>query len=538
MTAAAAGRALADILGDLHDYLRLFPQNGGAVGAPSSHIRAYYDTFDGLLHAEGLVAMWEDGELALVESGGDGIRARAPVPEKPSKPLFAWDLEGGRLSDGLKALIDVRALLPLVEIRCKERALDVLDVEGKTVVRMRVVQPRLDDATAARSGEAARQHRRGRALQPRLHVSAVRGYDKALARVSHALEGVLEPAGRSLVDEAVLASGGRPGGSPAKVRVALASSERADGAAAAVLGALLAVIDANLPGTIADLDSEFLHDFRVAVRRTRAVQRELRGVFPAASLARFRDELRWLQRATGDVRDLDVYVLEFDEMRAMVPAGMRGDLEPLLSVLRRRRAGARRRMVRALRSDRVSELLGGWGVFLEELEGLPAEGRPDAAAPIASVAGARIRKVYRRMVRMGSAIGPDSPSVDYHELRKKGKELRYLLELFGAPLFPSDVVREMVRALKGLQDVLGRHQDREVQVAMLRSLGGELAGARGGDARVRGAAGQGGAAALMATGVLIERLEADQLAAREAFAARFAEFASRRQRKLVRDTFR
>jgi hypothetical protein len=42
----------------------------------------------------------------------------------------------------------------------------------------------------------------------------------------------------------------------------------------------------------------------------------------------------------------------------------------------------------------------------------------------------------------------------------------------------------------------------------------------------------------MATGVLIERLEADQLAAREAFAARFAEFASRRQRKLVKDTFR
>jgi CHAD domain-containing protein len=316
-----------------------------------------------------------------------------------------------------------------------------------------------------------------------------------------------------------------PGGSPAKVRVALARTQRADRAAVAVLGALLAVIDANLPGTTADLDSEFLHDFRVAARRTRAVQRELRGVFPAASLARFRDEFRWLQRATGDVRDLDVYVLEFDEMRALVPAGMRGDLEPLLSVLRRRRAGARRRMVRALRSDRVADLVGGWRAFLGELEGLPVEGRPDAAAPIASVAGARIRKVYRRMVRMGSAIGPESPSVDYHELRKKGKELRYLLELFGAPLFASEVVREMVRALKGLQDVLGRHQDREVQVAMLRSLGGDLAGARG-------------AAALMATGVLIERLEADQLAAREAFAARFAAFASRRQRKLVRDTFR
>ena len=72
------------------------------------------------------------------------------------------------------------------------------------------------------------------------------------------------------------------------------------------------MIDANLDGTIADIDTEFLHDFRVAVRRSRAVQRELRGVFPPEELARFRTEFRWLQQVTGDARDLDVYVLEFD----------------------------------------------------------------------------------------------------------------------------------------------------------------------------------------------------------------------------------
>jgi CHAD domain-containing protein len=103
---------------------------------------------------------------------------------------------------------------------------------------------------------------------------------------------------------------------------------------------------------------------------------------------------------------------------------------------------------------------------------------------------------------------------------------RYLLELFGAPLFPDEVVRAMVKALKALQDVLGRHQDREVQVTMLRSLGPELSAASDGPA------------ALMAMGMLVERLEADQQAARTAFAPRFAAFASRRQRKLVKDTFR
>ncbi len=48
----------------------------------------------------------------------------------------------------------------------------------------------------------------------------------------------------------------------------------------------------------------------------------------------------------------------------------------------------------------------------------------------------------------------------------------------------------MIRTLKGLQDVLGRHQDREVQVALLRSLASEVAKAERGEA---GADGPGGA---------------------------------------------
>jgi hypothetical protein len=47
----------------------------------------------------------------------------------------------------------------------------------------------------------------------------------------------------------------------------------------------------------------------------------------------------------------------------------------------------------------------------------------------------------------------------------------------------------------------------------------------------------GGAGALMAIGVLIERLEADAEAARGSFAASFAEFASEAQCKLVADAF-
>ena len=502
MTLRGAGDALAGAL-EIKD------------GAQREHELSYYDTFDGLLHAAGLSLIHEDGCLSLVERDTGAIRASLPTA-RPEEALFAADLAPGPLREALQALTDVRALLPLVRLHASERLMSVLDGERKTVVRLALEEVALAGAAG-----------RGSALRPRVRITPVRGYDKERRHVQARLEEELgfKPAEEPLVDEAVRVTGGVPGGISPKIDVPLRFEQRADAAAAAVLRALLEVIEANLAGTIDDLDSEFLHDLRVSVRRSRAVQRELRRVFPPGELTHFRGEFRWLQQATGDARDLDVHVLEFEEVRALVPEAMRRDLDPLLDVLRARRVQAHRQLVRALSSQRATGLLSAWGALLDALEGAGEGDRADAARPIGAVAGARIRKVYRQMVRMGGAIGASSPAEDYHELRKKGKELRYLLELFGAPLYPGEVVKPMVRTLKGLQDVLGRHQDREVQLALLRSLGPEVGEAENGQA------------ALMAMGSLIARLSEDEHAARREFAGRFAEFAAKEQRRLVKETF-
>jgi CHAD domain-containing protein len=498
MTVRGAGEAVAGAL-EVKD------------GEQGEHLRNYYDTFDGLLHAAGLSLVHEDGDLSLVERETGWVQAALATPP-PRMPLFAGDLEPGPLRDSLRELTDVRALLPLVQIRLRERRMSVLDGERKTVVRLALEETSLTGPAGKLSP-----------LRPRLRINPVRGYDSERQSVLVTLQRDLgfKPADEPLVDEAVRVAGGVPGGIPSKVEVPLRAEQRADSAAAAVLGALLSVIEANLDGTIEDLDSEFLHDFRVSVRRSRAVQRELKRVFPPVRLDHFRDEFRWLQRATGDARDLDVHVLEFDAMRALVPEAMRDDLDPLLDALRARRVNAHAQLVRDLRSKRATQLLADWRAFLNGLEAADESERPDAARPVGAVAGGRIRKVYRQMVRMGSAIDESSPAEDYHELRKKGKELRYLLELFGAPLYPGEVVKPMIKTLKGLQDVLGRHQDREVQVALLRSLGQEVAEP----------------GALMAMGALIGRLADDERAARGEFAGRFAEFASKEQRRLVKETF-
>jgi CHAD domain-containing protein len=486
--------------------------------APATFERLFLDTFDGLLYGAGRTLRSERGRLQLVERSSARVSGDVEFAQ-PSGPVMAAELPPGELREVVARVIDVRALIPTARVRLEVVAGAVLNEMDKTVVRI-----------VLERGEFVSPTGRASPLRARLRLAPVRGYDTELARVRSLLveQFTLTEADATLHEEAVRAAGGTPEGIGSKVEVSLIRGQRADAAAVAVLRRLVAVMDANLPGMLADTDTEFLHDYRVSVRRTRAVLKELKRVFPPAELATMRAEFRWLQQATGDARDLDVYVLGFDSLAAQVPQEMRGDLEPLLSVLRNRRLVAHGLLVRALRSQRTAALRSDWLALLDGLVARAWDDRPDAIRPIGEVAGGRIRKVYRQMLRMGAAIeagGVGTPPEDYHELRKQGKELRYLLELFGVPLYSSEVVRPMFRTLKALQDVLGRHQDLEVQSAMLRSLRDEVSSFPGGPG------------ALMAMGVLVQRLEAEAQAARDEFASVFAPFAGKPQRALVDETF-
>jgi CHAD domain-containing protein len=471
--------------------------------------RSFYDTFDGLLHAAGLIAEHQDGRFGVGDSHAIPWAA-------PPRRVLAIELSPSPLRELLEPVIGVRALLPQARVRVRMHGFDVLDDRHKTIARLTFEEP-----------ELALSERRVVALRPRARVTGVRGYDRDLARVRKLLEHELRyrAAHQPLADEAVVAAGGTPAGHSSKPRVPLKRRQPSVQAVAAVLASQWQVVHANLEGTIADIDAEFLHDFRVAVRRSRAAQREFKLALPSAQLERFRTEFKWLQEVTGEPRDMDVYVLEFEATRALVPEPFRPDLEPLLGVLRSHRLAARREMVRALRSDRARDLWHEWPEFLRGLASGSLSPGPAGSDPVGPLTAERIARVYRRMVRIGRGIDAGSPPEALHELRKKGKELRYLLELFGAELFPGAVVKPMIKTLKQLQDVLGRHQDREVQAATVRGLREEVSALPGGPG------------ALMAMGLLVERIAEDQRSARAEFADRFATFASKEQRKLVKETF-
>ena len=303
--------------------------------------------------------------------------------------------------------------------------------------------------------------------------------------------------------------------SPARLTPELPAGQ----AAAIVFSALADELEANLPGALANQDIEFLHDLRVAVRRTRAGIKAFGEIYRPEPLRPFAAEFRWLQQASGPARDLDVQVSGYADEIAQLTGDPGTALEPLRQLLMRKRRAAHTRLRRALRSARFRDLLREWREFLAA----PAAG-PDAETPIRKLADAQIGRAYRRVRKAGRRISPESPPEQLHELRKRGKELRYLLEFF-VPLYPGKPMKRLVKELKSLQENLGAYQDHGVQAEHLRQWAGELSS---GDADPD---------TLLWLGALMARHEEAGAAAREEFATRFAAFDAKENRRRFRDLF-
>ena len=284
-----------------------------------------------------------------------------------------------------------------------------------------------------------------------------------------------------------------------------------------MLAGFAASIDDNVPGTIAAIDTEFLHDLRVAVRRTRSILKLVGDALPANLAERFEPEFKWLGDLTTPVRDLDVYLLELDNMAAKLASAHPHDLDPFKTFLVRHRSAERRRLVRGLRSQRFERLMGEW-------RGALARVAADAVSgpTVAMLARQRVEQAYRNAVRRGKRINAASPSDDVHALRKRCKELRYLLEVF-RPLCAKEPHRRLLSELKALQDTLGDFQDGEVQREAVREFAAAMM--------------EQGAVpphTILAMGEMAAQLDAHQLGARAALAGRLQPFLADENRARVK----
>jgi CHAD domain-containing protein len=471
----------------------------------------YYDTFDWRLHRHGggLAVFADGGEWEIAWESLDGeVRLRLRTTEPP---VFARSLPAGPFHDAVAPVIGVRRLLPLVSMHGRSETLAVLAANERTLVRVR-----LELITAYPIQSEGQQV----LVPPRITVAPVPGYALAheVARRFAAEELGLVPrtAGRLALALEVL--GMEPARTSSRVAVTLHPRMRSDLAAKEILRSLLDSIVANEEGARADLDPEFLHDFRVAVRRTRSCLSQLPGLFPEELVERFRGEFSWLGELTGPTRDLDVYLGKMPDYRTALPVEIRSDLAPLAAFLRNRQAQEQSRLAIGLDSERYRELVKSWRVFLETSSPLRAD-LPNAGRPILELAGERIARAYERVLEGGRSIGHEPPAERLHGVRIDCKKLRYLLEFFES-LYDRRDLEDLVKELQRLQDNLGDFNDLQIQRSGLTGF-----------ARAMRAEREVPVEALIAMGRLVEQLERRQEKERKLFRKRFRRFASSENRE-------
>ncbi|TMV06533.1 CHAD domain-containing protein [Ruegeria sediminis] len=403
---------------------------------------ALLDCFDQSLRQSGRVLLETGGELHLL--GDDGLIGTQPA-ERPGN--FVADLAPGPVRKALADFPALRALMPVCEGQFEKRELALLDQRGKVRAGARITTLRAEG---------------GAVTLVALRRAPDRGKDGAA------------------LEEALSELGGRQGISPvwallmpdaqpyeATPDIALGKREPAFQAANDIIRTYLNVARRNEGGVIADIDTEFLHDYRVSLRRIRSVLSLFKGVYSPDQAEALKQDFSAHMAATGRLRDLDVYLLEQDKYFELLPESLHDGLRVMFDRFRKERTAEQKKMVRRLRSksygNSISEL-----VRLFERGKGPSPGQ-NAELGAYDYACRLIWKRYRKVCKLARSITDDTPDADVHHLRIQCKKLRYLMEFF-APLFDEDAFKTIIKPLKRLQNNLGAFNDYTVQQGSLMAL--------------------------------------------------------------------
>jgi len=106
-----------------------------AHDSPTTVRESYFDSFDWLLYNENLVLLKQDDTFYLKDMESFEVIAECPGEHK-DVARFWWDFPDCEIATLLKACLDVRALLPFLEIEKRSEKLHILNKDEKTVLRV------------------------------------------------------------------------------------------------------------------------------------------------------------------------------------------------------------------------------------------------------------------------------------------------------------------------------------------------------------------------------------------------------------------
>ncbi len=405
------------------------------------------DTFDWRLYEAGYTLLRHEEKLTV-------YRLKDWQQLETTELTPAHYLYADRLPDFLHPIVEMRAVFPRALFKEKRQPFRLLNDNAKTVVRLEWLYLRAHDDAEIRRKVA--------------RVLPVRGNDRKFAAVSERLQAI---PGAAVLPNLYLdflpALGLSPGEYSTKVKLQFTADESALNATLRVLHDLYKTARKNEYGVVQDIDTEFLHDFRVSIRRSRAAIQQITGVFRDEDVEYWKTTLKSIQQRTNRLRDLDVYLYNQQSYVNRLPRSLQPGIKRYFKELERQRQREQKTVAQYLRGTDYDQNITAYADFLQQPR--QDETVTKAREPVKPVAQNGIWKRYKKVLIKTANVDKNSEAALLHRLRIQCKKLRYMMEFFQS-LFPAGEMNNLLNITKTLQGDLGHFNDLAVQQEELHAM--------------------------------------------------------------------
>lgn len=380
--------------------------------------------------------------------------------ERKNWPRFYWEIEESAPRSPMAHIVEKAlgywSLQPKVMMKCSLRNWRLLDKRNKTVVRVTAMTVSVGDDSSTDS-------------RVYVSLSPVRGFVNAFQSTTNDLSHYAARQSSPVEDIQYLLERASEFDYAAKKPVSY--TDDAYSASCQLMLGALNEMKSHTAGMVEDVDTEFLHQYRVNLRKTRSLLQECKRLFQGDDLTSYKRLFKQLSSLTTPVRDYDVHLLMIEDwIRRNDASELTHDILPLHKLITRKRQRALKVLLSFVHSSDYESEIESWDAFLRE--GVNSK-KKLAKLSLGKYAAKRIRLCYRRLVLDGHKLNEDSADEAFHDLRLDFKRLRYLLEYF-LGIFPQKRYATIYKRTKKLQSILGDFQDITVQKAALMGYADEL----------------------------------------------------------------
>ncbi len=205
-------------------------------------------------------------------------------------------------------------------------------------------------------------------------------------------------------------------------------------------------------------DPEAVHDTRVAIRRIRAVLREVDNVYDKFYVKKLRTALKNIFNKFGPVRDMEVSNQILENLTISQPN--KAEFNRWIKQRKKTEDELRQDVINVIENKELDEPL----KILAAIMALPIKDSKDKTVEV--FAFKKVNKIRSGVLKLGKSVLENFENPEPgHDLRILCKRLRYNIEFF-KPVLPTSFPKIM-RYAKKMQSTLGDMHDRDVIIEMM-----------------------------------------------------------------------